>query len=73
MAKLTGSAPASHNAIGTESLLYFIDEINARRAASFQRKRFRPKQRADGVVWMEEYDEVMRPQRADTPSPRYGR
>lgn len=61
------------NAIGNDGLLYFIDEINAIRARSYQRRRFRPMKRADGALWMQEYDEVMRPARADTPSPRYGR
>jgi hypothetical protein len=63
----------SHEAIGNDGLLRFIDEINVIRARSHNRRRFRPQQRVDGVVWMQEYDEVQRPRRADTLSPRYGR
>ncbi len=63
----------SQEAIGNDGLLRFIDDINVIRARSHNRRRFRPQQRADGVVWMQEFDEVDRPRRADTPSPRYGR
>lgn len=70
MGKLTDS---NFNAqpIGNDGLLRFIDDINAIRARSHQRRRFRPVRRADGVLWMQEHDEVQRPSRADTPSPRY--
>jgi hypothetical protein len=73
MAKLKSDYAGAGPAIGTEALLRFIDDMNVIRARSFQRKRFRPQQRKDGVVWMQEYDEVIRPSRADTPSPRYSR
>lgn len=56
MAKLTGLNPTGHNAIGTDALLAFIDEINGIRASSGQRRRFRPHQRKDdGVVEMQEF------------------
>lgn len=72
MAKLTGLNPTGHNAIGTDALLAFIDEINGIRASSGQRRRFRPHQRKDdGVVEMQEFEEYPRPADAKTPSPRY--
>lgn len=74
MAKLIDRNTGSHMAIGTESLLRFIDDINVIRARSHQRRRFMPHQRkGDGVVEMVEWDAFPRPARADTPSPRYSR
>jgi hypothetical protein len=74
MAKLTGDlGPASRNASGEDGkdeLLRFIDEINAIRARSGQRRRFRPEWR-DGKLCMEEWLEVNRPLPANTPSRRY--
>lgn len=72
MAKLTDNH-FTQQPIGNEGLLRFIDDVNIIRARSWNRRRFRPQRRADGVLWMQEYDEVMRPARGDTPSPRYGR
>jgi hypothetical protein len=72
MAKLIDLNAAGAMAIGTDALLRFIDDINVIRARSGQRRRFRPNQRKDdGVVEMVEFDEFPRPNRADTPSPRY--
>jgi hypothetical protein len=71
MAKLNDSYGGEP--IGNDGLLRFIDDINIIRARGYNRRRFRPQKRADGVFWMQEYDEVMRPSRPDTPSPRYAR
>ena len=71
MAKLTDSIRFAEP-IGNDGLLRFIDDVNAIRASSFQRRRFMPHMRkADGVLEMIEWDAVPRPNRADTPSPRY--
>jgi len=72
MAKLTGNFSGDQMPIGTDALLRFIDDINVIRAHSGQRRRFRPNQcKDDGVVEMQEYDEVMRPADPKRPSPRY--
>jgi len=61
----------SKEPIGNDGLLRFIDEINAIRARSYQRRRFKPIPRDGGVLTMVEWDAIPRPNRADTPSPRY--
>ena len=63
----------TRQAIGRDGLLILIDEINAIRARSGNRRRFRPHVGNDGVMVMHEIDEVQRPSRPDTPSPRYAR
>lgn len=70
MAKLTDNTRFAEP-IGNDGVLRFIDEMNAIRARSYQRRRFKPFQKPDGVLGMIEWDEVQRPRRADTPSPRY--
>jgi hypothetical protein len=70
MAKLIDSA-VTREGIGNEALLRFIDEINVRRAGSYQRRRFKPYEKLGGVLGMIEWDAIPRPNRADTPSPRY--
>jgi hypothetical protein len=60
-------------AIGNEALIAFIDEINEMRARSGNRMRFRPQRRTDGVVWMQEFDEIQRPRSAHSHSQRYSR
>jgi len=59
------------NAIGRDGLLRLIDDINAKRANAGNCRRFRPHIGQDGVMVMHEIDEVMRPENANTPSPRY--
>lgn len=59
--------------IGESALLHFIDEVNELRARAGNRMRFRPQRRNDGVVWMQEWDEVQRPRSAHSPSPRFAR
>jgi hypothetical protein len=61
----------SQEPIGNDGLLRFIDEINVIRARSYQRRRFKPVPRDGGVLTMVEWDAIPRPNRADTPSPRY--
>lgn len=70
MAKLTDFNASGQMAIGNDGLLRFIDDINVIRARSHQRRRFMPYQRPDGVLAMQEWDAIPRPNRADTPSPR---
>ena len=72
MAKLDRLSGNS-NAIGNEALVVFIDDINEIRARAGNRMRFRPQRRNDGVVWMQEWDEVQRPRSAHSPSPSYSR
>jgi hypothetical protein len=60
----------SGNAIGEDGLLRFIDEMNAIRARSGQRWRFRPVRRNDRLC-MEEWCEIERPRPANTPSKRH--
>ena len=53
-------------------LLRFIDEINVIRANSGNRYRFEPHMDKDrDVLTMREHLAIPRPNRADTPSPRY--
>jgi hypothetical protein len=73
MAKLIETNSASRMGIGEDALLHFIDEINCVRARSSSRFRMRPVRKADGVLGMEDYYEIRRPMRPDTPSERYGR
>jgi hypothetical protein len=61
----------SQEPIGNDGLLRFIDDINVIRARSYNRCRFIPQPRADGILTMVEWDAIPRPNRADTPSPRY--
>jgi hypothetical protein len=61
----------SQEPIGNDGLLRFIDDINVIRARSYQRRRFKPVPRDGGVLTMVEWDAIPRPNRADTPSPRY--
>lgn len=71
MAKLTDNHFASQP-IGNDGLLRFIDDVNVMRARSGNRRRFRPEVRKDdGVLSMVEWDAIPRPNRPDTPSPRY--
>lgn len=71
MAKLNDNSFGAQP-IGNDGLLRFIDDINTLRARSHQRRRFMPHQRkTDGVLEMVEWDAIPRPNRADTPSPRY--
>ena len=71
MAKLTDSTFAREG-IGNESLLAFIDEVNAMRARSGNRYRFEPHMDKDrAVLTMREHLGIPRPNRADTPSPRF--
>ena len=71
MPKLVDRSPHNEEPIGNDGLLRFIDEINAIRARSYQRRRFKPVPRDGGVLTMVEWDAIPRPNRADTPSPRY--
>jgi len=61
----------SKEPIGNDGLLRFIDDINVIRARSYNRRRFIPQPRADGILTMVEWDAIPRPNRPDTPSPRY--
>lgn len=71
MAKLIDLNPPSREGIGEEALLHFIDEMNAIRARSGNRFRFRPKRNDKGVLAMAEHYAVPRPMRPDTPSERF--
>jgi hypothetical protein len=71
MAKLTDLNLGGSMPIGNDGLLRFIDDINGIRARSHQRRRFKPHQQSNGVLGMIEWDAVPRPNRPDTPSPRF--
>ena len=72
MPKLVDRTPYSGEPIGNDGLLRFIDDINVIRARSYQRRRFMPHMdKESGVLKMVEWDAIPRPNRADTPSPRF--
>jgi hypothetical protein len=70
MAKLTDNS-FTRAPIGNDGLLRFIDEMNEIRARSGQRHRYRPMDRGDGVLAMEEHFAVPPPVKATSPSPRF--
>lgn len=72
MAKLIDLSPGGGMGIGNDALLAFIDEINAMRARAGNRYRFEPHMdKGRDVLMMREVLGIPRPNRSDTPSPRY--
>lgn len=59
------------HAIGEDSFLRFIDEMNDIRARSGNRFRYRPMRKDNGVLGMHEHYAIARPTPATVPSPRF--